>query len=87
MNEEQFDYCKKEANKLAKILMDKDVSKVFKDGDNANYVLHTLVILCAGSLSLLGKLVNIEFEILVNEFAKLMLSLEISRKEKKKSVY
>jgi hypothetical protein len=70
LTDEQFFLCKEDANKVAKFLMEKDVSLYFRDGGNINYVLETLVIICGGTLSLVSKQIGIEFPILLKSFMK-----------------
>jgi len=58
--EEQLNLIRDEANKLAKVLLEKDVSKIFKeDGGNANYVLNVSVFFVAGIISIISKKITV----------------------------
>jgi hypothetical protein len=60
MTDDQYEFCKKQANLLAKIVMDLDVESLFGKDGNANFVLETIVILTAGTLVVLGKKIKID---------------------------
>jgi hypothetical protein len=60
LSEKQHDYCVKQANELAKIIMDKDISEMFGDEGNANFCLETSVILSAGIITLVSKMVHLD---------------------------
>lgn len=68
LTQSQFDLCKSQANQLAKILMEQNVSDIFGDNGNANFCLNTLVILVSGTLTLLAKEINCDTETIVKIF-------------------
>lgn len=53
LTEKQLAFCDKEADKPAKLLLDKNVKHIFGDYGNANFALHTLMILVGGCLGIM----------------------------------
>lgn len=68
MNDEQYEFCKRQANILAKIIMDLDIKNIFGKDGNANFVMETIVILTAGTLSVLSKQLNLDPLIMLRAF-------------------
>jgi len=68
MTDEQYEFCKKHANVLAKIIMDLDVKNIFGEAGNANFVMETLVILTAGTLSVLAKTTGLDPLVILRAF-------------------
>ena len=58
MTEQEYEFCKKQANELAKILLEKDVSNIFGENKNANFVMETIVILTSGIIAIISKKLN-----------------------------
>lgn len=68
MTDEQYEFCKKQASVLAKIIMDLDIQNVFGKDGNALFIMETIVILTAGTLSVLAKKINVDPVTLLNAF-------------------
>lgn len=70
MTDEQYEFFKKQANILAKILMDLEIEHIFGKNGNSNFVLETIVILTAGTVSILSEHIGIDAILILNAFHK-----------------
>jgi hypothetical protein len=68
MTDKQYEFCKKQANVLAKTIMDLDIKNIFGNNGNANFVMETIVILTAGTLSVLAKQIDLDPIVLLQAF-------------------
>ncbi len=81
LNDKQNAFCLAEANKIAKILMEKDVSSIFHKDGNANFVMNVITTLTAGTISLLSKQIGWSTDDFLEAFV-----TEVKRLIKEKSI-
>ena len=81
INDDQYQFCISEANKLASILMTEDISEVFKNHGNAIFCLQTAIFLSAGIISLACKDSDMDENKVVDIFAK-EIKLVMKRQKK-----